>query len=537
MDNMKNVLLITSFCGPGYYIAPPLGLYRISKELESNGIRTVVWDQDLEEEDTIFDQIKQNRFDIIGFSMSHYNMSEDLRLIWKIRNIVSTSGIKCLFVGGGHEITMNPLQWLENGIDVVIPGFAENAMLQLVNNVRNSSATTNLDELVKEVNGYAYLSEQGEFTYKPRSPLTVEEFKKYSYEMMFEIKIPFARYWKKIADGTKNSYFNKSNFIVENIRLYTTSHCKRGCGFCASQSFLHESQGSNCKPIMLSAMEVFNLVVYFVTQKNAKGFMVSDDDFILGTSYGLKRITDFCNLIIDAKQKGTIPDEIVFNCQARIDDFLHKGKNGTAEVNTDLLKLLKKAGFFTIAVGVETFSNRLLRVKSINKKNILIKNCISVLDGLLNEGLVPQINIILGIPEADLDEILFTIEKTSEYIEKGCQVSITPFLMAFPGAPIYSNPIYKKTYIELINPETNKVVKCSNYFLHFDDQIGLMLEKLKKQSAIETKLLIQNSSLTSGLIPKSVVALATFIAFSKLAGNQYLAEILEDKAHSIIQAI
>jgi len=514
-----NVILFTSFCGPGYFVAPPIGLYRIKFVLECHNITTVVWDRSIEDEKTLEELIIKNNFNILGFSVSHHYMLEDLNFLWKVRKTIRSSGKPFISVAGGHEASMNCREWLENGIDVVLNGFAEESMLNFCINIKNNSFSTSYFKLLKDVDGYAFISENNELIEYPKKKLTQNDFRKYSYEIMLKLRIPFDKYWNKIKSSSEYALnkFNKSTFKVKNVRLYTISHCHRGCGFCASQSFIDISQKSTCPIFMLTAQEVLRLVIFYVNEIGAESFMINDDDFPIGNKKGISRLKEFCSLVIKAKQKQVIPENILFNCQARIQDFVIEDNQSNRKIpDESLIKLLKKAGFQTIAVGVETFSDRLLQAPSINKKGQNVQMSRDVLDALLHNQLVPQINIILGIPETTVDDIFNSMDEAIEYLIKGCQVSLTPFLMTFPGAPLYSNNSYKKFMIETVNPETQKKIKIAEHFTIHNPKINRIFEKLNNKKEKEINRIISKGLFSNNFIPKYMVALATFIAVAKI---------------------
>ena len=55
-----------------------------------------------------------------------------------------------------------------------------------------------------------------------------------------------------------------------------------------------------------------------------------------------------------------MPREVKLFCQARVADFVNRRQQGKV-VREDLIRLMKNAGFHNIGLGVETFSERLLR--------------------------------------------------------------------------------------------------------------------------------------------------------------------------------
>ena len=168
---------------------------------------------------------------------------------------------------------------------------------------------------------------------------------------------------------------------------------------------------------------------------------------------------DLCDLIIDAKKKGRIKKNVIFNCQAKVGDFIIK--KPVRKLHDDLIIKLKEAGFYHFGTGVETFSDKLLKVQSINKK-ISEADQHMVINGLLKHGFSPSVNLILFFPESTVEDMYSTMKTATEYMLKGVQIAMTPLLRPNPGSGIHElitkglTPI-KAKWVEWKNPDTGKI--------------------------------------------------------------------------------
>jgi len=182
-------------------------------------------------------------------------------------------------------------------------------------------------------------------------------------------------------------------FFVKTVRLYTSSHCPWKCGFCSSHSFLRMSNatveqeekipkkpkngelvsmnalattGSQPHPVYrISPEQIYDIIVRHYDKYNPRVFLFNDDAFWDGNDRGFNHIMALCDLIIEGKRKGRIKQDIIFNCQAKVGDFIIK--KPTRRLHDELIVKLKEAGFYHFGTGVETFAERLLMVPSINR--------------------------------------------------------------------------------------------------------------------------------------------------------------------------
>ena len=350
------VLLLTSKSWAGFNISPSLGLYNLKHSLQEYNIILIViymincdiHDFDVDDEQKLIDDVQSGKYDVIGMSVTHVNMSIDLNMLIKLNNSLPI-GKDAIFVLGGQEATLNYKQWLESGVaDICFLGFAEYTFSKFcysigkyINKFHNNKGHLHKDiiHILQNLDGVAYIDKfniNNNAVYNPSKALTKDEFTDLFYDRAINIRVPYERYWSIIGAKKKNE-FNNADFTIKTARLYTVSHCPRRCGFCSSQSFIPESQNKKSSIIMLTAYQVYDLVERYVKDYSVQAFLFSDDDFPVGNREGLIRLKDFCDLIIDAKNNDILPDSLNFFCQARALDFIKRGSKERV-VSIDLLK-------------------------------------------------------------------------------------------------------------------------------------------------------------------------------------------------------
>lgn len=524
------VLLMTShtYLVAGSYDAPPIGLYRIKQYLSENDIACDIYDARIATVESIIESIKNGEYNIIGISCTHLHMAEDLSLIHKLKEAAKNKS--CLFIAGGHEATYNYEQWLLCGLDIIFLGYAESNLVKVVKYF-NEGYSFCMSKL-KNVDGVAY-SYKGQIHFNQSTPLAQSDFELLSYELMLRTDIPYTSYWESISRDINGLNVCSSTFIPEIVRLYTTSHCPNRCGYCSSHSFLSFSQKKEkTRVLMLSANRIYQLILHYINEYGAKGVLFSDDELFISK----KRIVDLSDKIIEAKRKGIVDENFMLNCQARVPDFLIN-KDGLRQVEVTLLEKISKAGFHVVGMGIETFCARLLGCNSMNKKGFNEEETLDVLDAMLEHGIVPNIFLILFIPEATKTEIIHNMKLGMKLVKKGCQIVVNPLMYALPGAPIYGDPEYPMRTKKIVTPITKEVVEVAEYFIPRDKDIKRYAEKIWVAVEEEIVMFKKSRDWCFSTLPKTVVGILTFIATAKLLGEKglagewydYILEMLENQ--------
>src|SRR5271157_5542438 len=489
MINTNKILLITSTSGLRTVqdsIAISYGLYLLKHNLNIHGIDCDVCDLELISESQCLDNVKNGTYNIIGMSVTHMNMQADLDFLHALKKTVSESERKCLFIAGGMSATLNYDAWLKGGFDVIFIGYAEETLLKVCENYSCGIDLNEFRSFLRKTDGVAFRDENGEVRFNPLKPLSRNDFEHQKYTLAMGMEVPYNEYWDFARrKWTEALLMNNRSYVIENARLYTSSNCLGRCGYCCTPLFLPASQKTAATQLLLSAEQMYNLVVHNVQKYKARSFSFNDEDFIGGNKIGIKRVMNFCDLIITSKRNCEIPEDVRFSCQTRASNFIIREPYNKTTVNVPLIRNMTEAKFHNVSLGIETFSERLLRSPSVNKLGVSISDYHIVLDAMIKYGLFPTINLIIGIPEETPEELIQTIEQTMSYVDKPCQISINSKMFSSPGAPIYGSKDYPTRDKTWEHPITKDIIKISDYYVPRDKRIAYLVEHLEDNTLLE----------------------------------------------------
>ena len=589
-SNKTKIILFTGYHDHAIFysvVSPPIGLYRLKHYVEKRGMECEVYDLGLSQGNfgDKLDKISQGFYDVVGVSVDTDKMGKNFSMLLDMRKRIEQSGKKVMLVCGGQGASHDYKSWINEGkLDAVLLGFAEKNFYDLCLSFEKNK-DKKIKEYAKDVCGVAFPTneERTKFVKYPTKPLTEKEFEQLNYHEIKDLFIPYNKYWdytykegasalnlKKEGDA-HGDMVDTQKFFVETIRLYTSSHCPWKCGFCSSHSFLRTSNASmelenkkiekkegqnvsmnslvTCGPqphpvYRIYPKQIFDLIQIHCDKYDPKVFLFNDDAFWDGSTQGFKHIMDLCDLIIDAKKKGRIKKNVIFNCQAKVGDFIIK--KPARKLHDDLIIKLKEAGFYHFGTGVETFSDKLLKVQSINKK-ISEADQHMVINGLLKHGFSPSVNLILFIPESTVEDMYSTMKTATEYMLKGVQIAMTPLLRPNPGSGIHElitkglTPI-KAKWVEWKNPDTGKIFKHPLYCIPLDKKIAQFIEDfeikefedMERISGPEQERIVKLVKWKSKVVPRPVTALSVFITLSRFLERYDWVEYFEKAVFEIL---
>jgi len=198
------------------------------------------------------------------------------------------------------------------------------------------------------------------------------------------------------------------------MTVFTSRGCPHNCAFCASKLFCN-------RKVWFFSIE--RVIEDIRTLKNEYGFeniYFGDDTFTLKRS----RLKKLCEAL--AKE------ELNYKCMARIDT-----------INKEVLGWLKDAGFTEISYGVESGSNRMLKLMN---KGITAKLSEKVVRMTMDAGIITKAFFISGFPGETLETISETIEWFDRVLpDKWLLSQFVPY----PGTSVFNVPEkYGVTFID-----------------------------------------------------------------------------------------
>lgn len=334
----------------------PLGLGYLAAVLEKNDIDVRVIDLNFEDEKELK---KVSSSDIVGISCMTKTYQSVIKTAKKIKEMDSEIPI---LLGGPHPSVMTDACLSQPEIDICVIGEGEHTLLELVKNLKNNGD-------LKNIQGIAY-KENGEIKRTQPRPLirNLDE-------------LPYPAY--HLFDIDKYIY----NVIgVNNVRrlpwisMMTSRGCPHSCTFCSKYfGRLYRSRSPD---------NVLEEIKFLVDEFGIKEILIVDNSFTTLK----KRAIEICDKI--AKSKLDI--EIRITAGVRADD-----------IDREIIASFKKAGVYNIAFGLESGTNRMLKLM---KKGMSIKDIENAIN-LSHEFKINTIGFfIIGLPGETMNSALKTIE-------------------------------------------------------------------------------------------------------------------------------
>lgn len=333
-------------------IYPPLGLAYIAAVLEKAGHKVSILDSQALNLTTpeIKDYISKESPDAVGVTCMTPNVRGALEVM-KLSKEVSKDIITVI---GGPQISVFPNETLSfDFVDYGIFGEGENAMLELVNNIEEGKAVSNITGLVYKKNGKVNINQAS------------------LVENLDELPFP-----------ARHLLPNEKYHCVISRNPFTTMITGRGCPFRCGFCF----KGPADRNIRLrSAKNVVDEMEHCIEKYKVKEIMFYDDTI----TFNREHIKNICNEIIERKI------DIDWEAPTRIDC-----------VDEEILKLMKKAGCIRLRYGVESGDQKILEIM---RKRITIEKIEDIFKITKKIGIEAFAYFIIGYATEDEKTIRNTI--------------------------------------------------------------------------------------------------------------------------------
>jgi radical SAM superfamily enzyme YgiQ (UPF0313 family) len=409
-------------CGEYTFLAPPLGVWRLMGVLSAAGIHAKVFDPNCCPEPphrALRRELTSHAWDVVGISTTGMTLRFDLELAHLVRRVLPQT----LLIAGGMEATFRPDLMFELGpFDLVVRGEGERPLLEIAARLRRGEPTSGIAGTVQR-------AATGGLIVLPQRALVRDELRDAIYSTPYQ-QMPYSAYWERLEAayriGALPSKAAREAHLAEirSVRLITLNYCPMACTFCSATNFLHEAQGSVASVSRLDAHECLIMIERIVAAHPTVRTVIFQDDIFTFTRD--KRVLPLCEAIIAAKDSGRIPAGLQFISTNRIDAM-------TAE----RLSIMRRAGFRVLGFGIESFSERVLG--EFNKAHIF-PHIEPMLNAALATGITPFLDLILSSPQATLDDIALTLRQAYQWMRKGCEIGMYPYVIPFSGAAFCTDP-------------------------------------------------------------------------------------------------
>jgi len=364
------VAFITDYFHKSHFGREPLGILYLVAVLRQYGV-----DVDLFEISRLkkeFGDLKKFAPDIIAYSIKTGYHRKFLDLNSRLKE-----DLDFVSLFGGPHATFYPEIIQKEGVDVVCRGEGEKAVVSLSNNIKGNYLGTENCWIKKD--GKIYKNDIGSL---------IEDLD----QLPFPDRTVFSKYplFKK---------FRMRNFLAGR-------GCPYNCTYCYNSAFRKLCKG---KGQYVRVRSVENLVSEIEEEatKNRLNFINFEDDIFVQNK---KWLGEFAKVY-----SKTI--KLPFHCHIKVD-----------MIDEEAIRLLKKAGCFSVSMGVET-ADADLREKILNRRmsnELIIKVC----NLLKKNGINIALQNMLGIPGTNLKDDINTLKLN---IKAGADYSITSMCTPYPG--------------------------------------------------------------------------------------------------------
>lgn len=391
MNKKKLLLILPHFSERRHYgsmseVAPsllPVSLVYLAGYLEKQGYPIRIFDGQVESmtESTIRSVIDEFKPDVVGITCMT-PMVVETHLTAKV--VKSCNPAPSVVVGGIHPSILPEEIISDTNIDVVVRGEGEITLHELLETLPDMD--------LHHIQGLTFRSED-KIVHTPDRPLLED----------LDI-LPFPA--RHLVNYEGYHQVPDAVFAEPLREILTSRGCPFRCIFCSARFV------SGYKYRYHSPDRVMEEVDLLVNTYGARQIAVLDDNFVVDR----QRTIDICEKLM---QRG-YHKKVVWTTAARAD-----------QVDYDIMKLMKEAGFKLLSFGVETGSSRLLKMiqKGETKEQIQ-----AAVENAHRAGLLVRGTLILGLPTETREDSLKTIQWA-----KDLRLDFAKFSLAtpYPGTPLY----------------------------------------------------------------------------------------------------
>lgn len=365
--------------------APPLGLCYVAATVRRAGYSVQILDApalNYELSHTINNIIKANA-DFLGITASTVSITRAAELA----NAIKKQGIRSPVIIGGPHVSAIPEETLDEFkvFDIGVISEGEYTLPEIITCKKNNGT-------LGEIQGIVYREGSNIILTPPRSRI----------ENLDALPLPawdllpwLPQYYKPAPHSYKR---------LPSSTLVTSRGCNGTCTFCA-RPFMGEKYRSH------SAESTMHMIEHLVNVYGVRDIMFYDDNFLLDR----RRVTQICEEILKRNY------HISWSCLARTDIMPE-----------DFFKLLKRAGCWQIAYGIESADQTILDNL---KKRTTIEKVIEMIRKTNEAGIHTRGYFMIGCP----GESLATIEKTTQFITtSGLKDFHVTFCTPMPGAELFN---------------------------------------------------------------------------------------------------
>jgi len=364
----------------------PLGICYLTSYLKSRGLKVVILDY----KDSMYEvgEVAKRKIrertnyllrDVGRLNPDYFGLSCNSREFNEVVNICKAIKLRYphikTVVGGAHA-SIRPHDLLNSGfVDYAVMGEGEITLYELV-----MSKGRGLDK----IDGLGWKEGNKNIINKPRA--LIDDLS----------TMPDPDYDAAAIDAyTQPTTMLVRDCFVSGVPIFTSRGCPFSCIYCASKYILGR------KIRYINPVKVVNQIERLVKKHNINGFYIMDDTFTLKKEHVMR----FCQEIIDRKLN------LVWGAETRV-----------SLIDEDMIKIMKKAGCAQMDFGVESGSDRILKVL---KKGTTSEEVIKAFDLCRKYKIRTLAMLLVGSPTETKEDVEETIKVVRRIKPSSVDVNIT----------------------------------------------------------------------------------------------------------------
>jgi radical SAM superfamily enzyme YgiQ (UPF0313 family) len=363
----------------------------VAAPLVKAGYKVKIIDQRVDKnwEESILEEIKKRP---LIFGVSALTGKQILNGLAASRLVKEHSNVPVAW--GGVHPSLLLKQTLENRyIDFVIIGEGEETFLELVDHLKNNKSWENILGLGYKKDNKIFINPQRKFVDLDKLP-----------EMSYHL-IDVEKYVSKKSYATGKP--------ARNLVFYTSRGCPHRCGFCYNKEFNKRRWRGK------SAEKVVGEMKKLIKDYRINAFEIEDDEFFVD----IERARKICELII----KENLDIDIFSSCRVN-----YVANN----MDDEYLRILYRAGFRTLAFGIESGSERIL---DLMHKDITIEQAFETIKKLKKAGINSKYYFMAGFPSETIGDLYKTTDLIQKMKQIDSQIRIPAWRVftPYPGTDLY----------------------------------------------------------------------------------------------------
>jgi len=380
---MKIILIQPGIKQSFGFKSPPLSLLPLAGTLKEAGHEVEIFDARRHD----YDELDLKNTICIGLTvLTGSQIIHALEISKYIRSI--NPDIK--IVWGGIHPSLLPVSTAENEfIDIVVKGEGELTLLEIVEALENNKS-------IRKIKGIVYRD-------------------KSNNKIINNPDRPFMNF-NKAAFHPYELLKDKKDYDLDTIHIQTSRGCPYNCGFCYNKNFNKNSYRYK------TAERVLQEIKWAMKTWGFKRIHFDEDNFFVNQ----ERVREICEKIVEEKL------DLVWSTTCRLDYF--------AKYNLEFLRLMKKSGCKSLALGGESGSQRVL---DYIRKGITIKQTIKAVENAKKSGIKLVISFVCGFPTETKEEVNMTLDliRKLKRIDPQFETNGIFIFTPYPKTPLFEEAI------------------------------------------------------------------------------------------------